>query len=74
MNDFSTSYRRELNKVKSSIRSGTGTDDVLKPSLWNLNELDFLRGQEGQMLGTFTMNDNKVDDQLDRKMKRVFFN
>lgn len=65
INAFRTSYRRELKKVKLSIKSGVGNDDIYKPNLWYFNELDFLRDQEGQMQGTFTMDDNEVYEETD---------
>lgn len=46
INILRTSYRRELKKVKSSIRSGAGTDVIYKPNLWYYNKLDFLRDQD----------------------------
>lgn len=71
INAFRTSYRRELKKVKSSIRSGAGTDDIYKPNLWYYNELDFLRDQEGQTQGTSTMDDNEIAEEIDQMNETV---
>ncbi|XP_035903328.1 uncharacterized protein LOC118508033 [Anopheles stephensi] len=41
-----SSYRRELIKLKKSIRSGATLDDVYKPSLWYFYLFDFLNEQD----------------------------
>ncbi|KAL4107341.1 hypothetical protein QTP88_017703 [Uroleucon formosanum] len=66
INALRTSYRRELKKVKSSIRSGAGTDVIYKPNLWYYNKLDFLRDQEGQTQGISAMDDNKISVEMDQ--------
>lgn len=71
INAFRTSYRRELKKIKSSIRSGAGTDDIYKPNLWYYNELDFLRDQEGQTQGISTMDDNEIVEEIDQMNETV---
>jgi hypothetical protein len=38
-----TKYRRELDKIKESKKSGAGTDDIYVPTLWYFKEIDFLR-------------------------------
>jgi len=55
INSLRTSYRRELKKIKSSQKSGAGTDDIYEPSLWYFNEIDFLRGQVTQIQGKSTL-------------------
>ncbi|KAJ4447226.1 hypothetical protein ANN_09229 [Periplaneta americana] len=37
-----TSYRRELKKVKASVRTGAGTEDIYTPTLWYFELLHFL--------------------------------
>lgn len=71
INALRTSYCRELKKVKSSIRSGVGTNDIYKPNLWYFNELDFLRDQEGQTQGTSTMDDNEIAEDMDQMNETV---
>ncbi|KAM4049508.1 uncharacterized protein ACNLHF_009363 [Anomaloglossus baeobatrachus] len=41
-----TVYKKELNKVEKSKKSGAGTDGVYVPSLWYYDLLDFTRNQE----------------------------
>ncbi|XP_073429971.1 uncharacterized protein [Dendrobates tinctorius] len=41
-----TVYKKELNKVEKSTRSGAGTDEVYAPRLWYYNLLEFTRDQE----------------------------
>ena len=48
INSFRSAYRREMKKVKESMKSGGGTDDMYMPSLWYFDELDFLRDQKIQ--------------------------
>lgn len=55
INSLRTSYRRELKKVKASQKSGAGIDDIYEPSLWYFNDIDFLRDQESQMEGIYTL-------------------
>lgn len=42
INSFRTVYRKECAKIKASMRSGAGTDEVYKPSLWYFDLLAFL--------------------------------
>jgi len=64
INALHTSYRRELKKIKASIKSGAGTENVSEPSLWFFKELDFFRGQETQLQGTSTTNDIEVVNEM----------
>ncbi|XP_069604914.1 uncharacterized protein [Ranitomeya imitator] len=41
-----TVYKKELNKVKKSKKSGAGADDVYVPKLWYFDLLAFTRDQE----------------------------
>ncbi|CAJ0931711.1 unnamed protein product [Ranitomeya imitator] len=41
-----TVYKKEVNKVKKSMKSGAGTDDVYVPKLWYYDLLAFIRDQE----------------------------
>ncbi|CAJ0961187.1 unnamed protein product [Ranitomeya imitator] len=41
-----TVYKKELNKVEKSVKSGAGTDDVYVPKLWYYDLLAFTRDQE----------------------------
>lgn len=46
LNNFRTSYKRELKLVKESCHSGAGADEVYKPKLWYFHLLSFLDDQE----------------------------
>ncbi|CAJ0956626.1 unnamed protein product [Ranitomeya imitator] len=41
-----TVYKKEMNKVEKSMKSGAGTDDVYVPKLWYYDLLAFTRDQE----------------------------
>ncbi|CAJ0940110.1 unnamed protein product [Ranitomeya imitator] len=41
-----TVYKKEINKVEKSMKSGAGTDDVYVPELWYYDLLAFTRDQE----------------------------
>ncbi|PIO29423.1 hypothetical protein AB205_0202480 [Aquarana catesbeiana] len=40
-----STYRKELNKVQASMRSGAAVEDVYAPSLWYYNRMRFLEDQ-----------------------------
>ncbi|PIO15126.1 hypothetical protein AB205_0040670, partial [Aquarana catesbeiana] len=40
-----STYRKELNKVQASIKSGAAAKDVYVPSLWYYNRMRFLEDQ-----------------------------
>lgn len=46
INSLRGGFRREHKKVLSSMRSGSGSDDVYVPSLWYYDLLLFLRDQD----------------------------
>ncbi|KAK8393608.1 hypothetical protein O3P69_006728 [Scylla paramamosain] len=45
----------------NSVKSGAGSDDVYKPSLWYFDELAFLRDQELQQEGVSSLDDGEQD-------------
>jgi hypothetical protein len=45
-NSLCTNFRRELKRIKDSLKSGTVADDVVEPTLWYSEEMKFLIGQE----------------------------
>ncbi|XP_063889616.1 uncharacterized protein LOC135116204 [Scylla paramamosain] len=61
INSLRSNYRRELKKVMNSVKSGAGSDDVYKPSLWYFDELAFLRDQELQQEGVSSLDDGEQD-------------
>ncbi|XP_058978914.1 uncharacterized protein LOC131802593 [Musca domestica] len=58
VNSLRASYRRELHKIKRSEKSGAGTDDVYKPSIWYFDQLNFLQDQETSVDGINTFDDS----------------
>lgn len=46
INSLRSCFRKELKKVKDSLKSGNGTDDNYTPSLWYYDDLLFLTDQE----------------------------
>jgi hypothetical protein len=43
INSLPTNFRKELKKIETSKRSGTGTDEVYQPNSWVFHALQFLR-------------------------------
>jgi hypothetical protein len=46
VNALWTKFRRELQEIKDSEISDLSPDDVYMPSLWHLEEMNFLRDHE----------------------------
>lgn len=46
INNLRSCYKKELNKIKASEKSGAGTDEIYTPKLWYFNLLTFLMEQE----------------------------
>lgn len=55
INILRTSFKREQNKVKKSMLSGAGTDDLYVPSLWYYKDLEFLQDQVEEEAGISTI-------------------
>ncbi|XP_041377276.1 uncharacterized protein LOC121389692 [Gigantopelta aegis] len=45
-NSLRTNYRKELNKVQQSMKSGTSTDDIYESTQWYFDAMNFLQDQE----------------------------
>ncbi|KAF5297809.1 hypothetical protein FQA39_LY11958 [Lamprigera yunnana] len=45
-NSLRTNFRKELKPIKDSEKSGAGTDDIIEPTLWYFEKMNFLVGQE----------------------------
>uniref|UniRef100_A0A182K6X1 MADF domain-containing protein n=1 Tax=Anopheles christyi TaxID=43041 RepID=A0A182K6X1_9DIPT len=54
-----SSYRREMAKLKNSIRTGVTLDDVYKPTLWYFYLFDFLSEHETLKEPTSTTDDSQ---------------
>ncbi|KAL1493968.1 hypothetical protein ABEB36_009647 [Hypothenemus hampei] len=46
INNFRTSYKRELKLVKNSSKSDAGSEEIYKPKLWYFELLSFLGDQD----------------------------
>lgn len=46
INNMRSSFRKELKKIKESMRTGSGADEVYQPKLWYFELLRFLSDQE----------------------------
>lgn len=60
INNIRSSYRRELKKVRLSMKSGAGSDDVYTPTLWYFDLLSFLCDQETPREIKSSLNDSLV--------------
>lgn len=56
------SFRKELKKVQNSHRSGKGTDEVYKSSLWYYDHLLFTKDQELPTDSISNIEDDPVDE------------
>jgi hypothetical protein len=45
-NSLRTNFRKELKRIKDSLKSDTVADDVVEATLWYSEEMKFLIGQE----------------------------
>ncbi|XP_049542545.1 uncharacterized protein LOC125955454 [Anopheles darlingi] len=71
LNSLRSTYRRELKKVRDSMRSGIGSDEVYVPSLWYYNDLDFLQEQENQAPGVTTLEDYREENQEEEVFSEI---
>jgi len=62
IHNFRSSFRRELNKIRQSKKSGTSTDEVYVSTLWYFNHLSFLTDDETPRVGiaSWDKDDNNV--------------
>ncbi|XP_059217266.1 uncharacterized protein LOC131996768 [Stomoxys calcitrans] len=71
-NCLRTTYRRELQKMRKSERSGAGAEDIYVPSLWYFDHLNFLLDQETQLEGISTF-DETFDAEIEKEPKKKKF-
>lgn len=68
-NSLRTNFRKELNRIKYSEKSGAGTDDITEPTLWYFDEMKFLVGQYEPSTSQNTMqiedDDKEAEDGID---------
>ena len=48
INYLHSSYRKEMKKVKSTMKTGSGADNIYQPKLWCFKLLHFLNDQDIQ--------------------------
>lgn len=51
------SFRKEFRKLENSKRSGAGTEDIYKPTLWYFDNLMFLKDQDIPRTGASTLDE-----------------
>lgn len=61
VNTLRSNYRRELNKIKASKRTGSGTEDVYTPSSWVFHALSFLQDNESPVMLQNRSEENEID-------------
>lgn len=70
INSMRTCFRKELKKYTTSLKTGSGTEDVYKPNLWYFDLLLFLNDQETPRQGRDTITDQHegVSDEVRHKL------
>lgn len=68
-NSLRTNFRKELNRIRNSEKSGAGIDDIVEPTLWYFDEMKFLVGQDepstSQSTIRFEDEDKEAEDDID---------
>lgn len=59
INSLRSVYKKELYKIKKSEISGTGVEDVYKPTLWYFHLFDFLVEQDVPRMPKETLIDDE---------------
>ncbi|KAH8280801.1 hypothetical protein KR054_004549, partial [Drosophila jambulina] len=72
VNSLRATYRRELQKIKRSEKSGAGADDIYQPSIWYFKELNFLCEQETPVEGINTFDDG-AEIEIVSIVKNIFY-
>ncbi|XP_037954786.1 uncharacterized protein LOC119684747 [Teleopsis dalmanni] len=62
INGMRNCYRRELNKVKKSKKSGAGAVNLYVPTLWYYKDLQFLQEHECQVTDVGTSDIKQLED------------
>lgn len=63
INGLRTVYKKELAKVNNSEKSGSGADDIYKPTLWYFDLLHFLKDQDSARPSRSTISDAEQETQ-----------
>lgn len=69
INSLRTVYKKEVAKVIASTKSGSGEDDIYKPSLWYFDKLEFLSDPEKVRSSRSTIDDERNEDSLQEVRK-----
>lgn len=68
-NSLRTNFRKELNRIKNSEKSGAGTDDIIEPTLWYFDDMKFLVGLDEPSASQNTIriedDDKESEDDID---------
>lgn len=64
INSLRSTYNKELKKVKDSERSGAGTEEVYKPSLWYYDLLSFVSDQQPTGTNLSTMDNSEIQESV----------
>lgn len=70
LNTLRSNFRRERNKIKSSSRSGAGTDEIYKPTSWVFYALKFLEDTESPS----SLNTQIEETEVSNKIISIFSN
>lgn len=67
INNMRSSFRKELKKVKDSMKTGSGSDEVYQPKLWYYDSLMFLTDQETPRRSTCNLNTQGSENEVSKK-------
>ncbi|KAL4705387.1 hypothetical protein ACJJTC_002410 [Scirpophaga incertulas] len=65
INNLRTTYKKEINKIKKSCKSGAGTDEIYTPRLWYFELLSFLYDQEVPRPSKSNIDEDEDDNEED---------
>lgn len=64
INNLRSAFRKELNKVKNSKKSGCSAEDIYAPTLWYYDLLAFTADQEENRNTVSTLSESDDDEQI----------
>lgn len=73
ISSFRASFRRQLRKIESTKRSGTGADSIPEATLWYFELLSFLMDQEECRSAVSSLENYEIDDQSQVSVS-IYFN
>ncbi|XP_031333976.1 uncharacterized protein LOC116163988 [Photinus pyralis] len=66
INNLRSSFRKEAKKVKDSMRTGSGADEVYHPKLWYYDLLNFVEDQEVSRNSRSNISDDEESENEDK--------